>query len=329
MVHHQAQAVLKVQGLSLSFETEKGVFEALKGIDFSVYEGKTLALVGESGCGKSVTSLATMGLLPDIARITNGSIYFREENLLNQSPQQMCKVRGNDIAMIFQEPLTALNPVFTIGEQITESLFIHRKISKSEAKEVALSMLRKVRIPEPEKRFDEYPFQLSGGMKQRALIAMALVCEPKILIADEPTTALDVTIQAGILELIRDLQKEMNMGVIFITHDLGVVAEVADDVVIMYAGEVIEKGRVYEIFSSPKHPYTRGLLQSMPTLQTSRGEKLKTIKGSVPNIFSRTDTCNFNNRCSYVKDLCRQKKPSLQEDTSGSRVACHFYRELR
>lgn len=320
--------VLSIKDLSVSFATEKGVCQAVKKVNLSVYEGRTLAIVGESGCGKSVTSLAVMRLLPDIANVSSGSIAFKDQDLLALNKSSMCSVRGNDIAMIFQEPLTALNPVYTIGQQISEAILIHKKVSKKQAKELACEMLDRVRIPEARKRFDEYPFQLSGGMKQRALIAMALACEPKVLIADEPTTALDVTIQAGILELMRELQKEMNMGVIFITHDLGVVAEVADDVAIMYAGEVIEEGDVYQVFETPRHPYTKGLLESMPTLQTKKGEKLKTIKGSVPNLFNRTAACNFENRCAYAEEICRQKKPPLEKELSGAKVACHFHRTI-
>jgi peptide/nickel transport system ATP-binding protein len=320
--------VLSIKDLSVSFATEKGLCQAVKKVNFVVYEGKTLALVGESGCGKSVTSLAVMRLLPDLANVSSGSIHFNGQDLLTLNKNSMCSVRGNDIAMIFQEPLTALNPVFTIGEQISEALLIHKRITKKQAKDKACELLDRVRIPEARKRFDEYPFQLSGGMKQRALIAMALACEPKILIADEPTTALDVTIQAGILELMKELQKEMNMGIIFITHDLGVVAEIADAVSIMYAGEVIEEGDVYQIFENPRHPYTKGLLESMPTLQTQKGEKLKTIKGSVPNLFNRTEACNFENRCAYAKEVCRKEKPFLEEEVSGAKVACHFHRTI-
>lgn len=322
------EATLQIKNLSVSFQTERGTYEAVKNINLSVYEGKTLALVGESGCGKSVTSLAIMKLLPDIADISSGSINLSGHNLLEYSTHEMCSIRGNEIAMIFQEPLTALNPVYTIGQQISEAILAHRKMAKSEAKAIACDMLNKVKIPDPHKRYDEYPFQLSGGMKQRALIAMALSCQPKILIADEPTTALDVTIQAQILELIRDLQQEMKMGVIFITHDLGVVAEVADEVIIMYAGEIVEQDDIYHIFDSPKHPYTQGLLESMPTLQTKRHQKLKTIKGHVPNIFNRHQGCNFSNRCHHTKSLCHRQKPSLERGPSGYKVACHYYKDL-
>ena len=328
MIKDNRKEILKVDDLSVSFATEKGVHKALKNISFSVFEKETIALVGESGCGKSVTSLSIMRLLPDIAQILGGQISFMGKDLLKYPSQEMYKIRGNDIAMIFQEPLTALNPVYTIGQQISESLLIHKKITKKEAAEQTCHLLEKVKIPEPAKRYHEYPFQLSGGMKQRALIAMALACDPKILIADEPTTALDVTIQAQILDLIKELQDEMNMGVIFITHDLGVVAEVADQVAIMYAGEMIERGDIFQIFENPKHPYTRGLLDSMPTLKTDRSSRLKTIKGSVPNIFNRTEACNFKNRCSFSQSICGEQRPKLEVDSSGAKVACHFYRNL-
>lgn len=320
--------ILDIQNLSVSFQTQRGLYRAVNDLSLNVAAGKTLAIVGESGCGKSVTSLAIMSLLPDVAQISSGSVFLGSKDLLKCSSSEMCSIRGNEIGMIFQEPLTALNPVYTIGQQIREVILLHKKISKTEAKELTLSLLEKVRIPDPEKRFDEYPFQLSGGMKQRVLIAMALACQPKVLIADEPTTALDVTIQAQIIELIKELQEEMKMGVIFITHDLGVVAEVADDVVIMYAGEVIEKGTVYQIFDTPRHPYTRGLLDSMPTLHTRRDLKLKTIKGSVPSLFNRSEGCHFSNRCSYRKDSCDNQRPILEKNNATHEVACHYYKDL-
>ena len=322
------KTILGIQNLSISFQTQKGVFQAVNSVNLTVYEGQTLALVGESGCGKSVTSLAMMGLLPEMARVTSGSVYLGSRDLLKYSPKEMCQVRGNEIGMIFQEPLTALNPVYTIGQQIRETILLHQDVSRSEAKKMTWELLDKVKIPDSKKRYSEYPFQLSGGMKQRVLIAMALACQPKVLIADEPTTALDVTIQAQVIDLIKDLQKEMGMGVVFITHDLGVVAEVADEVAIMYAGQIIEKGSVYQIFDNPRHPYTRGLLESMPTLQTQRESKLKTIEGSVPSLFNRSEGCHFNNRCSYSKDFCKFNRPVLAQGSSDHEVACHYYKDF-
>lgn len=320
--------LLDVSNLSVAFQTQQGTFQAVNNINLKVSEAKTLALVGESGCGKSVTSLAIMNLLPDLAKITNGSVLLGDQNLLAYSQAQMRKVRGNEIGMIFQEPLTALNPVYTVGQQIQETILIHQSISRKEAKKQALELLEKVKIPDPLKRYDEYPFQLSGGMKQRVLIAIALSCKPKVLIADEPTTALDVTIQAQILELMKELQQEFKMGMIFITHDLGVVAEMADDVVIMYAGQVVERGTVFEIFDKPKHPYTRGLLSSMPTLESQRGKPLSVIPGAVPSLFKRSKACLFNNRCQYRKELCNLKRPSLDFDSGQRHVACHYYKDL-
>jgi peptide/nickel transport system ATP-binding protein len=323
-----SNTLLDVRDLSINFHTEQGEQTAVKNLSLLVEKGKTLALVGESGCGKSVTSLAIMQLLPGIANITHGSVNFQNKNILKLGKEQMRALRGKDIAMIFQEPMTALNPVFTVGQQITETILIHKKISASKAKQQSIRMLTKVKIPDPEKRYDEYPHQLSGGMKQRILIAMALCCDPKLLIADEPTTALDVTIQAQILSLIKDLQLDSHMAMIFITHDLGVVAQIADDVAVMYAGRVIEQGSVYDIFDNPAHPYTKGLLQSIPKIDENISGPLPTIKGNVPNLFNRSSGCLFNNRCQYKKEICTTEHPPQSSVTDHHKVWCYRFKEI-
>ena len=318
-----ASTLLSVRDLTISFQTEKGRFRATRDINLSVESGKTLALVGESGCGKSVTSLSLLKLLPENAVIESGQILFLEKNLLQADEAVMTKIRGNDIAMIFQEPMTALNPVYTVGQQVSEVFRIHKKLSRQEAFEKACQMLEKVKIPEPKRRMGEYPFQMSGGMRQRVLIAMALACNPKLLIADEPTTALDVTIQAQILRLMKELQEELGTAIIFITHDLGVVAEVADDVAVMYAGRIIEQASVYEIFKNPKHPYTHGLLQALPRLESSNKEKLSTIEGLVPSIEEKIKGCRFHNRCPFAQEKCRKIKPVLEAYQADHLVSCH------
>lgn len=312
------QKILEVKNLKTTFKTEDGVICAVDDVSFSVAPGKTLGIVGESGCGKSVTSLSIMRLIPNPpGKIENGEILYKGKNLLEFSPQEMRKIRGNEISMIFQEPMTSLNPVFTIGNQICEAIELHQKLSKSEAIEKAVEMLKLVGIPSPEKRINDYPHQLSGGMRQRVMIAMALSCNPQVLIADEPTTALDVTIQAQILDLLKGLQNKVGMAIILITHDLGVVAEVCDDVLVMYAGKVVEQGNVDEIFSKPKHPYTRGLLNSIPTLSkdpTGRIKKnrLETIPGIVPSLLNLPVGCRFQDRCTFVTEECKQSEPNLR-----------------
>ena len=314
--------LLEVNNLRTHFHTEDGVARSVDGVSFSVDRGETLGLVGESGCGKSVTALSVMGLVPNPpGRIEGGEVLFDGENLLEFSDDQMRKVRGNDVSMIFQEPMTSLNPVFTVGHQIDEAVILHQKVSKSEAKNRAIEMLRLVGIPDPEQRYGEYPHQLSGGMRQRVMIAMALSCNPKLLIADEPTTALDVTVQAQILELMTKLQDELGMGMVMITHDLGVIAEVCDRVAIMYAGKIVEYADVDSIFYNPKHPYTIGLLNSIPRL----GEKVKelaTIEGTVPPPTNWPKGCHFCTRCSYADDLCWNDEPQLVEIETGHLVAC-------
>lgn len=318
--------LLEVKELRTSFNTEDGQVRALDGVSFAVEKGKTLAIVGESGCGKSVTAMSIMGLVQGAnGYIESGEMLFQGEDIARYSQEQMRKIRGNQISMIFQEPMTALNPVYTIGHQIAEVFRIHRKMSKPKARQEALKMLRQVSIPDPEKRLDEYPFQLSGGMRQRVVIAMALACEPQLLIADEPTTALDVTIQAQILRLMKAMQRDRETAILFITHDLGVVAEVADYVVVMYAGKAIEYGSVQEIFAKPSHPYTQGLLKSIPMLSQDREEKLFAIKGTVPGLRNLPTGCRFNTRCPVVQPMCYEKQPPLATvDNPVHRAACHY-----
>ncbi len=315
-------ALLEVCGLRTHFSTDDGEFPAVDGVGFSIEAGKTLAIVGESGCGKSVTALSIMGLVPNPpGHIRAGSIRFEGRELIGASARELQDLRGNAMAMIFQEPMSSLNPAFTIGEQIVEGLLRHRRIDRAEARERALAMLRKVRIPAPEQRFDEHPHKLSGGMRQRAMIAMALACDPRLLIADEPTTALDVTIQAQILDLIRTLQHETGTAVILITHDLGVVAEVADEVVVMYAGRVVEQASVRALFEAPQHPYTVGLLGSIPRLDAER-TRLASIEGQVPSPLQRPPGCSFADRCPFADAHCRSAAPELREVAGKHLAAC-------
>jgi len=315
-------ALLEVQDLRTLFSTDEGDFFAVDGVSFTVEAGKTLGVVGESGCGKSVTSLSIMGLVPSPpGRIAGGSIRFEGQELIGAPAQTMQDLRGNGMAMIFQEPMSSLNPVFTIGEQIVEGLLRHRRITRAQATERAIEVLRKVRMPAPEQRFHEHPHKLSGGMRQRAMIAMALACEPRLLIADEPTTALDVTIQAQILDLLRTLQRETGTAVILITHDLGVVAEVADDVVVMYAGRVVEQAPVATLFEAPQHPYTVGLLGSIPRLDAQRS-RLASIEGQVPSPLRRSSGCSFAERCPFADARCRAEAPGLREVGARHRSAC-------
>ena len=316
------RALLEVQDLRTLFSTDEGDFFAVDGVSFTVEAGKTLGVVGESGCGKSVTSLSIMGLVPSQpGRIAGGSIRFEGQELIGAPAQTMQDLRGNGMAMIFQEPMSSLNPVFTIGEQIVEGLLRHRPISRAQATKRAIEVLRKVRMPAPEQRFHEHPHKLSGGMRQRAMIAMALACEPRLLIADEPTTALDVTIQAQILDLLRTLQRETGTAVILITHDLGVVAEVADDVVVMYAGRVVEQAPVATLFEAPQHPYTVGLLGSIPRLDAQRS-RLASIEGQVPSPLRRSSGCSFAERCPFADARCRAEAPGLREVGARHRSAC-------
>ncbi|WP_200410840.1 ABC transporter ATP-binding protein [Virgibacillus salexigens] len=302
--------LLQVTDLETTFHTPNKDLTAVRNVSFSVDHGETLCIVGESGCGKSLTSLSIMGLLPAKGRITNGTILLGEEELTKQSEVQMEKIRGNKVSMIFQEPMTALNPVLTIGFQLRESLMIHRQMNKKAATVKSIELLNKVGIPSPRERLKQYPHELSGGMRQRVMIAIALACEPDLLIADEPTTALDVTIQAQILDLIDELQQEIGMGVIFVTHDMGVVAEIADRVMVMYGGEVVETADVDAIFEAPQHPYTKGLLHSVPDVDNPMQE-LKIIEGSMPGPDDKITGCRFHPRCPFAMEKCKQKEPPL------------------
>jgi peptide/nickel transport system ATP-binding protein len=316
------KALLEVKELRTYFAADQGEFKAVDGISFSLDRGRTLGIVGESGCGKSVTSLTIMGLVPQPpGRIAGGQVLFDGTDLLQLDRTQMSELRGNRLSMIFQEPMTSLNPVFTIGDQIIEGIRRHRKIGQAEARDRAIEMLRRVRIPSPERRIDEYPHKLSGGMRQRVMIAMALACDPQLLIADEPTTALDVTIQAQILELMRALRDELGTAIILITHDLGVIAELAQDVVVMYAGRIVEQVDVAGLFDDPQHPYTVGLLGSIPKLHETQ-ERLAAIEGIVPNPTAMPQGCKFNPRCPFAIDKCRTEEPPLMEVKPGHRAAC-------
>ena len=317
--------LLEVTDLETHFKTEDGLVKAVNRISFSVDKGETLGIVGESGSGKSVTSLSVMRLVPNPpGKIVGGKILFDGEDLLSYDEEEMRKIRGKNIAMIFQDPMTSLNPVLTIGRQITESIELHLKLTGKEARRRAAELLALVGIPSPEKRLDDYPHQFSGGMRQRVMIAMALSCNPDLLIADEPTTALDVTIQAQILELINKLKTELGMAVIIITHDLGVVAGMADRVVVMYAGRIIEEGPTNQIFADPRMPYTIGLLQSIPRLDEERGRRLNPIRGLPPDLINLPAVCPFSPRCDYVQDACYQQTPPLRPVEANQRAACLF-----
>lgn len=322
-------SLLEVQDLSVSFDTDEATVAVLDEVAFQIANGETLGVVGESGCGKSVTSLAIMGLLPKPAgHVTGGQIFFRGDDLLSYRPEQMRSIRGRKISMIFQEPMTALNPVQRVGHQLMETLQLHRpETKKDEQLKISVELLDRVGIPEPRQRLTEYPHQLSGGMRQRVMIAMALIHVPDILIADEPTTALDVTIQAQILELIAELQRENGMAVIFITHDLAVIAEIADRVVVMYAGRVAEEATALELFSQPLHPYTQGLLNSIPSLSGTPKTQLKTIRGMVPSFANMPSGCRFRNRCERAQQLCAQEVPKFPDAKNGRNVACHFWQD--
>ncbi|WP_209425422.1 ABC transporter ATP-binding protein [Pararhodobacter sp. SW119] len=314
------EAVLRVEDLSIRFAGQP--IDLIDGVSFAIQPGRTLCVVGESGCGKSVTSLAVMGLLPKrVARVTASNLRFRGQDLLTMSTDAMSDLRGNRMAMIFQEPMTSLNPVFTVGDQVAEAVRRHKRCSPREARDRALEMFRKVRMPAAEKRLDDYPHQLSGGMRQRVMIAMALANDPELLIADEPTTALDVTIQAQILDLMRELQEETGAALLMITHDLGVVAEIADEVAVMYAGRVVESGPVARIFNDPQHPYTLGLMGSMPAISGRQG-RLITIPGSVPVPESMPPGCRFASRCPFASVECDAGRPPLLPDTGGGANAC-------
>ena len=319
--------LLDVRDLRTSFLTPQGEARAVDGISFSIDAGQTLGLVGESGCGKTMTALSILRLIPPAGRIAGGEIVFDGRNLLALSEREMRQVRGNDIAMVFQEPMSSLNPVFTVGNQIAEAVRLHQGLSRRAARAKAIEMLKLVEIPEPERRVDDYPHQLSGGMRQRVMIAMALSCHPRLLIADEPTTALDVTIQAQILDLLAGLQERFAMGLLLVTHDLGIVAERADTVAIMYAGRIVEQAPVREIFARPLHPYTRGLLRSLPKIGAAKAERLEAIPGLVPDLLHLPSGCHFRDRCAHALEHCAQVDPELEEVRAGHRAACVRVRE--
>ena len=313
--------LLNVSNLTTRFHTDDGIVTAVSNLSFSVDRGESVCIVGESGCGKSVTSMSIMRLLKAPPAEINGTIEFEGRDLLKLPMDAMRKIRGNEIAMIFQEPMTALNPVFTCGHQIGEVLRLHQGLDKAAARKQAIELMRMVGIPLPEKRVDDYPHQLSGGMRQRVMISMALACKPKLLIADEPTTALDVTIQAQIMELIKDLKKQMNMALILITHDMGVVAEMAERVIVMYAGDAVEEADVHTIFKNPKHPYTVGLLESIPRLDGD-DEDLNVIEGTVPSMFDMPKGCRFGPRCKHCTKRCQEEIPPLVDVGNGHKVRC-------
>lgn len=318
--------LLEIRNLKTYFFTDDGQVPAVNGIDLAIKKGETLALVGESGCGKSMTSLSIMGLVPGTGRIVEGEILLENEDLTDKSDQELSKIRGNDISMIFQEPMTSLNPVLTIGDQIMEGLILHQKLTKNEARARAVQMLKLVGFPRAEEIMDEYPHQLSGGMRQRAMIAIAIACNPKLLIADEPTTALDVTIQAQILDLMRDVKEKLQTSILLITHDLGVVAEMADRVVVMYAGKVVEEAEMTDLFDKPAHPYTAGLIQSVPSLEEEK-ERLFSIKGNVPAPDELPQGCKFAPRCPKAWEKCHQEEPALYEMGSSRQVRCFLYED--
>lgn len=325
----RGQPLLEVKNLKTQFFTQDGVVKAVDDVSFYVMPGETLGVVGESGSGKSMTGLSIMRLIPNPpGKIVNGEIIFNGNDVRKMSEEQVRSIRGNDIAMIFQDPMTSLNPVLTINRQISEALQLHMGMNKSQARNRAIELLKMVGIPNSEERVDQYPHQFSGGMRQRVMIAMALSCNPKLLIADEPTTALDVTIQAQILDLMRNLQNETGTGVMMITHSMGVVAGMADRVQVMYAGQIVETADTEEIFGNPRHPYTVGLMQSIPRLDALEKAKLRPIRGLPPDLIDLPDMCPFTPRCNYARDKCEQKNPPLLEVSPGHYSACWFWEEV-
>ncbi|MGE0723665.1 MAG: ABC transporter ATP-binding protein [Alphaproteobacteria bacterium] len=314
--------LLRVEGLATHFRTDRGTVRAVDGVSFTVARGRTVGVVGESGCGKSVTALSIMGLVPPAPAATvTGRVMLDGEDLLALPLQRLQDIRGDRIAMVFQEPMTSLNPAFPVGAQIAEAIVRHRGVGHAEARLRTIELLRRVRIPAPEQRYDEYPHKLSGGMRQRVMIALALACDPEILIADEPTTALDVTIQAQILDLLRRLRAETGMAIVLITHDLGVVAEMADEVIVMYAGRIVERAPVERLFAEPQHPYTIGLMGSIPQLHLDQ-DRLAAIEGQVPSPAAPPAGCRFHPRCPFVEPACRADEPALDEIAPGHAVAC-------
>jgi peptide/nickel transport system ATP-binding protein/oligopeptide transport system ATP-binding protein len=323
--------LLHIKDLHTYFYTDEGVFKAVDGIELFIRRGETLGLVGESGCGKSVSALSVLRLIQQPpGRILKGEIIFDNRNLLKLNEPQMRQIRGNRISMIFQEPMTSLNPVFSVGDQIAEAIWLHQKLSKRKAVDLAIQMLKKVGIPDPERRVHEYPHQMSGGMRQRVMIAMALCCNPEILIADEPTTALDVTIQAQILDLMNKVKKDFSASILLITHDLGVIAEMATSVAVMYAGKIVEYANVIELFTKPEHPYTKGLMDSIPkmAIPVPDDRMLYTIPGVVPSLIGLPEGCSFRERCSKAFDLCSKKAPPLFDIGYGHLVRCFRHAEF-
>lgn len=318
------KGLLSVEDLDVTFRTARGNAQAVNHLSFQVNQGETLGIVGESGSGKSVTSLSIMGLLPENITTIEGKAVFEGEDLITMPEKRKQSYRGNHISMIFQEPMTSLNPLHTCGKQIMEPILLHQDLRKKEARVKALELLKLIGIPAPEQRFNEYPHQMSGGMRQRIMIAMALACDPKLLIADEPTTALDVTIQAQILELMKELKKKLNMGIMMITHDLGVVSEMCDRVIVMYAGRIVEQGAIREIMEHPRHPYTEGLIAAIPQIGGAQ-EKLQSIKGMVPSLYDMPVGCSFHPRCPYADGRCRETQPEIVYLKNGHQVRCFKY----
>ncbi|SIN76361.1 ABC transporter ATP-binding protein [Vannielia litorea] len=329
---HPTEPLVEIRGLRTQFFTEDGVVKAVDGVDLDIHPNRTLCVLGESGCGKSIMARSILRIVDAPGRIVEGSIQYRNADgrtldlaKARHGSRELREVRGDEIAMIFQEPMTSLGPIQKIGKQITETILLHRRVSKAEAREIAIEMLDRVGIPRPRERFEAYPFELSGGMRQRAMIAMALSCQPRLLIADEPTTALDVTTQAQILDLIAELKEEFHMGVMLITHDLGVVAEVAEDVVVMYMGKIVEQGDVYSIFESPQHPYTRALMKSVPQLGKARQRRLPAIRGMVPHPLARPSGCSFRTRCDhFMPGVCDRAEPPMVPAGRGA-AACFLH----
>jgi peptide/nickel transport system ATP-binding protein len=321
--------LLEVNNLKTEFKLKRGTVKAVDDVSFSIDKGEILAIVGESGSGKSVTSLSIMGLLQNPGKIAGGEILFKDHDLNKMSKKELQEIRGNEISMIFQEPMTSLNPVYRIKDQIMENILTHMNISKKEALERTIKMLETVGIPSPAARANDYPHQMSGGMRQRVMIAMALSCDPELLIADEPTTALDVTIQAQILELLYKMREKFNMAVMLITHDLGVVAEAADRVIVMYCGKIVEEAEVKTLFQNPMHPYTVGLLKSIPQIDNDSDERLYMIKGMVPNPLNMPSGCSFSDRCERCMERCTKEKPELIEIEGGHKVRCFLYEEAK
>jgi len=326
------EPLIEIKNLQTHFFTDEGVVKAVEDVSLKIPKGKTLGLVGESGCGKSVTALSIIRLISSPGRIVGGSILLHNDDgvvdLATLPENEMRHLRGNTIAMIFQEPMTSLNPVFTVGAQIVEAIRLHRKVSKAEARDLAIEALRKVKVPVPERRVKEYPHQFSGGMRQRVMIAMSLACNPRLLIADEPTTALDVTIQAQILDLLKELQAETGMSILVITHDLGIIAEMAHEVAVMYASKIVERAPVEELFAHPRHPYTHGLFDSKPKPGTSKSQRLQSIDGMVPSPLRFPSGCKFHPRCPHQQERCRTEEPQLRELQQDHFASCHFVDEI-